>query len=566
MYIRDPDEILTLTPDDFTSPDPLPPWVRADSRWEKQLEIVSRVYRSFVEKDVVFLQAPTGTGKTLIADLVSRVLGTAANYTCTTKALQDQFSRDFGYARVVKGKSNYLTMSGVLDDFGNPSKKMYSSITCADCTYSAEEGCRWCTGTGDGKPQECPYVLARDMAKAGRLAVLNSSYLLTDFRYAGNFVDRGLVVVDECDLMEGELLNNYEVVIGPRKMAEMGLYPPKHKTVEKSWVQWVGEVAIPTVEEYLRHLPKPNTATINVRDIREYRSTVELLDKLKVLGSELGDGGWVYDGYSKDHPRPSDSIIFRPVRVSKWGKELLWPYGEKWLLMSATILSADVMAEELGCDKSWDLIDVGSDFPVESRVIYPVPIADMSFKNREYGWLEMIDGVEGVIKRHPTDRVLVHCVSYELAKYLADRVSVSGRELVTYGNSGEKVAALERYKKIKGSVLFAASMDRGIDLPDDLCRVQIIAKIPFPNIKDKRINARLHSGASGSLWYRMQTVRTLIQMCGRGVRSKNDWAVTYILDKQFQDNLWKTNFLFPAWWKEAVRWNMSKGRLLYGNG
>ena len=50
----------------------------------------------------------------------------------------------------------------------------------------------------------------------------------------------------------------------------------------------------------------------------------------------------------------------------------------------------------------------------------------------------------------------------------------------------------------------------------------------------------------------MQTIRDIVQMTGRGVRSADDWAITYVLDSQFTKNVWRNKFLFPEWWREAV--------------
>ena len=100
--------------------------------------------------------------------------------------------------------------------------------------------------------------------------------------------------------------------------------------------------------------------------------------------------------------------------------------------------------------------------------------------------------------------------------------------------------------------MLAPSMSRGIDLPDDLCRVQIIAKCPFPALGDKQIASRLHL-PGGQLWYTVKTIRDMVQMTGRAVRHDNDWAVTYIMDVNFGKNLWsKWKRLFPAWWAESV--------------
>jgi Rad3-related DNA helicase len=178
----------------------------------------------------------------------------------------------------------------------------------------------------------------------------------------------------------------------------------------------------------------------------------------------------------------------------------------------------------------------------------------------------MARAVYGVIKRHPDERILIHCVSYSLASYLHKTVlnlaandSSRGhvRLLLTYTNSTEKESVLTSYKVNEGSVLFAPSMDRGIDLPDDLCRVQVIAKVPYPNTSDKRINVRLHS-PGGQNWYTMHTIRTIVQMAGRAVRHREDYAVTYILDSQFGENIWRNNSrMFPKYFKDALNFRFN---------
>lgn len=55
------------------------------------------------------------------------------------------------------------------------------------------------------------------------------------------------------------------------------------------------------------------------------------------------------------------------------------------------------------------------------------------------------------------------------------------------------------------------------------------------------------------MWYAVQAIRTMVQMTGRGVRSADDWAVSYILDSQFMSNIWgKRRQLLPSWWVEAL--------------
>jgi Rad3-related DNA helicase len=96
-------------------------------------------------------------------------------------------------------------------------------------------------------------------------------------------------------------------------------------------------------------------------------------------------------------------------------------------------------------------------------------------------------------------------------------------------------------------------MDRGVDLPDDLCKCQVIAKVPYPNLGDKQVSARLHNTKDGKLWYAAETARTIVQMCGRGVRHANDECVVYVLDSSFLRWYAQWQLLLPVWFRQAIR-------------
>lgn len=69
------------------------------------------------------------------------------------------------------------------------------------------------------------------------------------------------------------------------------------------------------------------------------------------------------------------------------------------------------------------------------------------------------------------------------------------------------------------------------------------------------VRMRTYMGREGQLWYSTSTVRSIVQMAGRGVRHKDDWCRTVILDSQFTDGVWSRNrMLFPSWFKEAMVW------------
>jgi Rad3-related DNA helicase len=177
----------------------------------------------------------------------------------------------------------------------------------------------------------------------------------------------------------------------------------------------------------------------------------------------------------------------------------------------------------------------------------------MSRKNEENARPLISAAIAKIIARHENDRILVHTVSYSLTGYLTD--SLQNDRVVTYHSSQEKQRAIDRYLYEPASVFLAPSLDRGIDLPEDDCRVIVVCKVPFPNLSDKQISARMHS-RGGQQWYTVRTIRSLVQMTGRGMRSTDDYCESYLLDKMFLENIWRRNRnLIPRWWADALVWN-----------
>lgn len=203
---------------------------------------------------------------------------------------------------------------------------------------------------------------------------------------------------------------------------------------------------------------------------------------------------------------------------------------------------------------TYSTVTIPSSFPPSSRPIYIHPIAPMSRKNKDSAYPLVTTALGKVLNRHPEDRCLVHTVSYDLNNYTREALTRAGfgGRLVTYTTSDTKQRAIDRYLHTPKSVLLAPSLDRGIDLPGNDCRVIVVCKIPFPSLGDKQISARLYS-KGGQAWYSVKTVRSLIQSTGRGMRSDDDYCESYILDAQFIAMVWRKNkHLLPQWWKDAL--------------
>lgn len=496
--------------------------------------------------ECVVLDAPCGSGKTLISECVRRLLsGTRqTTYICSSKSLQAQFLHDYPYAKVLQGRSNYATEL-YPERFANK-----DPLTCGDCTKSpgSDGTCLWCDDVS-----RCPYVEAKTAALSGDLAVLNTSYFLSECNGPGRFSRGGLVIADESDMLESELMGHVEVKISERRLKQYGLGTPRFVTKEESWREWAEQAA----EIISGHRPKPGPDP--VRNVKEAKRHSILVGKVRALREGLARGDWVYTG-------DRQSVAFKPVTVSGVGQEKLWQHGDKWLLMSATVISADEMLESLGWDedKEWRLVKCPSTFPKENRKVIVWPVVSMTYKNRDEAWPQVTKAVEAIAleekAKDPSNsgKMLIHSSSYDLTRHIATGLKrvMGDRPVYSYQAASEKEVVFNRWQASKDGIMVAPSLDRGIDLPGDKCRTQVIVKVPFLSIKDKQVSARLYgTGRAGKVWYAVNAIRTIIQMCGRAVRSEDDYATTWILDKQFVDNLYGGyRNLIPEWWKEALQW------------
>ena len=290
------------------------------------------------------LDAPTGSGKTLIAELVRQGLNARAVYCCTTLHLQEQFHGDFQRSAVLKGRSNYVipgARPGVTASDCDKSKTVLPG--CGECSKE-DEGehklhCRWCHPI-----TSCPYEQAKVKAKDSDLAVTNTSYYLHESNYIGLLkVNRQLTIIDEADTLEDQIMAFVGFSISEGRAKEYDLEPPPKKTVESSWVEWAAD-AQRSLERHrvVHHRRFKDTSVESIRYRKRFESTLDGLRRLNDDDRGLSSGNWVYTGYDRSN------ITFRPIRIDNYAYDILWRHCPRWLLMSATTISFQEVADCLG--------------------------------------------------------------------------------------------------------------------------------------------------------------------------------------------------------------------------
>ncbi len=262
---------------------------------------------------------------------------------------------------------------------------------------------------------------------------------------------------------------------------------------------------------------------------------------------------WIISEIKKDNYKV-EKVELKPLDISSHCKAVL-EKGSKVLIMSATILNKKAFCKSIGLDpEKVKFISVKSDFPIEHRTIYPLNISYLNYSN-----LQSIDikskiskAVDNIMSIYRNDKGIIHTTSYDQLVFIKENISKENarRLLITDPEIQRDEIIFQHTSTTKPTVLISPSLHTGLDLKDELSRFQIITKVPYPSKGDRWINAKREIDEE---WYYWQTALRLIQAYGRSIRSKEDWAKTYILDSAFSYFIKKNKNMLPDWFIQAIK-------------
>jgi Rad3-related DNA helicase len=244
-----------------------------------------------------------------------------------------------------------------------------------------------------------------------------------------------------------------------------------------------------------------------------------------------------------DENKKFKSILIVPLDISDY-VEQFFDISLR-VFMSATI-DKEGFCENMGFDpKNVAYIDTPySPFPINNRKIEFLNIAKLSkARGTINDELNVIKKIDELLTKHSNERGLILTSSFSRCVDIKSNLSALNKKRVRichsmneYGKTQNEV--LDEHAKSENGVLLSSSLWEGVDLRDELSRFQIIAKTPYPNLGDKRVQIKKKKFP---LWYRSQTITKMLQGFGRSVRNENDWAVTYVMDSTARDLLdnWK---------------------------
>lgn len=532
----------------------------------QQEKVLREVQNAWASKKYFILQCPTGTGKTYIADAIASSVTSAYLLTATLQ-LQDQYEKSWDEIVNLKGRSNYRC--GI-----NPSFR----VDGAPCTLKKDlvKTCR--------EKCICPYYKRRDEALAAQAFLTNPLFLLYSAHcgFASGEqapAPRNVMIVDESHMLEDQLISFSESDIDPAKISQMYgidvsgcVFSNNEAHNRRVLVELHGRVTDKCDALKKEMADEFGTANISARDLGKWAEKFggDVANRVNELNKKI---------YSLDKVLQPINIFFQNQDGNRWivakyhDKNVLKlsPYtidfvfnryfsrlADKFIFMSATMPSKQQFCKEFGIPESECVyIDMPSPFDPERSPITIVPCLNLAKKNFDTDIRRVGSTIDAILDEHKNERGIIHAVTYNIASNIFQQVSDDTRSRLICKDAYPHIRFMKNSELIERheedttgrSILLSPSMTEGVDLKDDLARFQIIMKLPWASLGDIRTAKKMEMDGD---WYNAKMFNVLLQACGRAVRSEEDHAVTYILDKNFAYFWNKKKHELPKWFNQKI--------------
>lgn len=521
---------------------------------ESQVKLLQGIDQAFSDGyKFVVCCAPTGSGKSFISKTLSNVSKTPSSEFCDlidtyaaykqahngsyvyedecneekafgtlaltiTKSLQDQYKTLFNSINILKGKSNY--QCSVDNNY---------SVETAPCilTKGIKEEC-W-------SKNKCPYYTARNEAVKSQFSTLNYNMF---FALPNHIKKREFIVCDEASELEDQLVKQFSCSIrfDFLKRHEIAIQPfdSRNYTTVNRWVNNLTLRVVDRIEEIKGSLQSEKRK--HIKDIK----TGELIT-LRGLHTKLTTMIETWSVCEYIFETSAEGITFTPLYVNKLSK-YIFDYGEKIILMSATIIDHVNFCKTLGID-NYKYIEVDSTFDPKNAPIFVNTKVKLSYNNLKQNLPKIKKQIQEICEFHKHEKGLIHTHTSSITAYLKSQLH-GERFLFREPGVNNELLLKQHFNTEDATVLVSPSMSHGIDLKDELARFQIIIKAPYLPIKDKRIERLMKSDSD---WYINKMLSSLIQSCGRGVRTADDRCITYILDGGIIDKVISNRHKLPKY-------------------
>ena len=549
-------------------------------KWrDGQEHTITQIIETYLDGkiDTIILDAPTGSGKSVIAMAASWILTKLekTGYLITSeKALQDQYEDDLQEFNLnwgmVKGVDNYIChINNQKFSLGEckMKNKVPASMECAP---------------------DCAYLVKRTAAILSHVSVLSYAYWLIQRNYVERtmasrgqpapFPKRDFVFFDEAHRTSDIVQSHFAPIVREtlqQRLHDLSMFLKNQTFIDKSLhndkevEMLVNKLKRTNDKKEIFELSKQiehifgsfASITTDVQTTIKRRFPKTVPEKWQ---KHLGTLEWIKDSHCKfeDFNENIETIGAENIikssddngttlRCLKEGyiidRYLLQQAAFK-IFMSATIGDPQKFMK-INNIKNAKYLRMGNYFDFSKSPIFFMPNLKLNYQNKEKNFPKAAKIVDFLLEKvHPNEKGIIHTGSYEFSNKLYVHTAHKKR-IIFYKGSDEKAAAIKEFENSDNLVLVGPSLLEGLDMKGDSSRFQIFLKTPFLSLGDPFIKAQLEKSQD---WYNQKTIVKILQGTGRSIRYDGDYAVTYFLDSTIL-RLFKMDKMFPEYFKKRLK-------------
>jgi len=555
-------------------------------KWrDGQEKTIKQIIETYLDGkiDTIILDAPTGSGKSIIAMVTSYILTKMdkTGYLITSeKSLQDQYENDLTKFNLnwgmVKGVDNYnCHINNQKFSLGECKlrNKVASTMPCAiDCAYLKKRAAAilspvsvlsysyWLiqrnyverTMALRGQPAPFPkrdFVFFDEAHKTSDIVQSHFAPMVKEtlqkrlhdlslFLKNQTFIDKSLHNDKEVEMLVDKLKrsNDKEEIFVLSKQIEQifgsfsHISNEVHKTIKRRFPQ-TGNSSNPIPERWQKHLGTLEWIKDSHCKFEDFNENIETIGSENIVKSSDDSGttlrclkeGYIIDRY-----------LLKQAKFK--------------IFMSATIGDPQKFMKINNITDA-KYLKMGNYFDFSNSPIFFMPNLKLNYKEKDKNFPKAAKIVDFLLEKvHANEKGIIHTGSYEFANKLYVHTKHKKR-IIFYKGSEEKAIAIKRFEKSKNMVLVGPSLIEGLDMKGDTSRFQIFLKTPFLSLADPFVKEQLNKSQD---WYNQKTVIKIMQGTGRSIRYDGDYAVTYFLDSTVV-RLFKMDKMFPDYFKKRLK-------------
>ena len=570
---------------------------------EGQYKLVGDVYRTIHRKKILFIQAPTGTGKT-ISTLFPAIRAVGENlgdkiFYLTAKTITRTVAKDtcdLLKAKGYRGKVIVLTakekMCPCEEMDCNPSnclraKGHYDRVNDAvyDLITTEEDFTRERMLAQAEKYQVCPFEMSLDASLYADIIICDYNYVFDPNVYlkrffseeekgdyiflvdeAHNLVERGREMYSAV-LVKEEILTVKKLVRGKDRKLEAAL-----EKCNRQMLEWKRECETYTIYESIGafafslmrlmslldiflqsrgEMPERKEVTEFYLNLRHFMNMFERVDENYVLYSDFDE---------------TDRFCLHLycVNPSVNLQECL-ERGKSTIFFSATLLPVNYYKNLLSSKKDNYAVYADSAFREEQRLLFIGRDVSSLYTRRTLGEFHRIALYIQQVLRAKKGNYLIFFPSYRFMEDVYEQfLAVNEQEadcMMQSGNMNEadREEFIQEFSNPRGKSLAAFCVlggifSEGIDLKEDLLIGVLIVGTGLPQICNQREILKEYYDAKGEQGfdyaYRYPGMNKVLQAAGRVIRTRKDRGTILLMDERFTGRDYR--MLFPREWNDAA--------------